>query len=106
MATRSSGYASRGSLAIFWRRGVEKPAELPLTDSTTGKLLRLDLGPTAQVYGDGVESPGETWDDFFDDQGKIPAARNEDHSFKRGKSASYLWIGTTQLKQVKQLVGG
>ncbi len=78
MATRSSDYASRGILPTFWRRGVEKPPELPLTASTTGKLLRLHLGPTAQAYGDSVESSGEAWDVFFDDQGKIPAARNED----------------------------
>ncbi len=47
-----------------------------------GKLLWLHRGPTAQIYGDDVESSGETWDVFFDEQGKIPAVRNEDHSFK------------------------
>ncbi len=82
----------------------EKPSELPLTDSTKGKLIRLHRGPTAQIYCDDVESSLETLDAFFDDRGKILAARNEDHSFKRGKSASYRWIGTAQLEQVKELV--
>ncbi len=66
-------------------------------------MLGLCLGPTAQIYGDGVESSGETLDVFFHDRGNIPPARNENHSFKRGKSASYLWIGTAQLEQVKEL---
>ncbi len=97
MATQSSDYASGDILPIFWRQEEENSSKLPLTDSTGGKLLRLHLGPTAQIYGDGVESSGEKWEVLFDDRGKIPAARNEDHSFKRGKSASYLWIGTAQL---------
>ncbi len=101
MATRSSGYVSRGILSIFWRRREEKLPELPLTDSTKGKLLRSHLRPIAQIYGDGVESALKAWDVFFEDRGKIPPARNADHSFKRKMSASYR---TAQLKQVKELV--
>ncbi len=82
----------------------EKPSELLLMDSTKGKLRRLYRGPTAQIYCDGVESSLETLEVFSDDRGKIPAARNEDHSLKRGKSASYCWIGTAQLEQVKERV--
>ncbi len=51
-----------------------------------------------------MESSLETLDVLFDDRRKIPPARNEYHSFKRGKSASYRWIGTAQLEQVKELV--
>ncbi len=35
--------------------------------------------------------------------GKIPPARNHNHSFKRGRPASYLWVGMAQLEQVKEL---
>ncbi len=100
MATRSSDYVSRGILSIFWRRREKKLPELPLTDVTKGKLLQFNLRPTAQIYCDGAESSLKTLDVFFEERGKIPPARNADHSFKRKMSASYR---TAQLKQVKEL---
>ncbi len=56
------------------------------------------------IKNHGTEKPLEILDVFSDTRGHIPAARNEDHSFKRGKSDSYGSIGTAQLKQVEQLV--
>ncbi len=39
---------------------------MPLTDSTTGNLLWLHLGPIAQIYCDGVGSSLEILDVFFE----------------------------------------
>ncbi len=81
MATQSSNYVSRGILQIFCWRAKEKPPELLRKDNTNGKLLRLHLRPTAQMYIDVIiENHGtnkflELLDIFFDTRGKIPAAR-------------------------------
>ncbi len=46
----------------------------------------------------------ETLVAFFDDPWKIPATGRRGQSFKRRKSASYDWNGTTQLVCVDELV--
>ncbi len=64
--------------------GRRNAPPMPLTDSSKGKLLRFHLGPTTQIYCDGWESSLVTLHALFHDRGKIPAARNEDHSSQPG----------------------
>ncbi len=49
------------------------PSKLHLAVSTKRNLLRVHLGPTAQIYCDGVATFLEILDVFFVVRGKIPA---------------------------------